>query len=367
MKLEHVRTLRRSIAAIVVVTAALVTAPAGAQEQSEASPVAPGGFGFSVRPYAADENARRDYFEVELQPGDGIGDHVAITNTTGEDKTFKLYARDAFNTSLGGGFALQLQEEAPTDAGGWVALPVADVAIPAHQMAIVPISIGVPRDAEPGDHSAGIIAELVKPPAESSGEGAGLQTIERVAARVYVRVAGATNPQLQVTTLEVDDNQPLLPFITGRGDMTVDFTVANTGNVRVELEDVTLEITGVFGRSVEKFTLTPARPDDAQSQVAPELPDVLLPGNELLFRRVLDELPPIDILNVKVVVNGHDPTTDEPVTASASKRVLVIPWLLLLILAAIVALFFAFRWWRRRRKPRAPEAPPTEERELVSA
>src|SRR4051812_48830414 len=211
--------------ALLIGLLAVLSPPAGAEDPPPVKPDGGTSFGFTVRPYAEAGSQPRAALEYQVEPGQVVTDRVAVVNGTDKPKTFYLYAADAYNTSGSGGYALRMRDEARKDAGGWVTLPAPKVTIPGHNAALVPLQVAVPADAEPGDHGAGIIAEEVVARPKASQSGAGVSYVHRVAARAYIRVAGPVHPKLQISSIQVSDDKPLLPGITGKGGAVITYTV----------------------------------------------------------------------------------------------------------------------------------------------
>ncbi|HWW53706.1 MAG TPA: hypothetical protein VNY84_08050, partial [Acidimicrobiales bacterium] len=335
----------RVVGLIVVVLGLLLGLSSGAG--AAGSPPSPqptgGGFDFGVEPYTAPGAPVRGAFEYDVAAGQTINDRVMLVNNTSAAKALVLYGADAFTAEVGGGFALRPHSDPLHDAGGWIGLPVANYTVPANTIALVPVSFNVPADATPGDHIAGVVAEEVVPNVRAQS-GTGFVTVHRVAARLYLRVAGVLRPQLSVQNFLLQHSEPLVPYVTGRGTVKVVFTVANTGNVRVKLDKVTVKLTGLFGGTVKQSSLSRAPTGQPQTS---GLPDELLPGGKVLFTREFKSLPPIDRLTAHVVVDGHDPVLNSPIHTSRTETYWIIPWLVLLIAAALVA---GIWWWRRRRR-----------------
>jgi hypothetical protein len=339
-------TIRRSLAVILFASVGWTgTGVAGAQEQPPAEDETvedefPDDVGerprWSVHPAGTDGLDQRTHFFFTLPPGQQILDTVAITNPDPEPLTVELYPADAFNTTPDGGFGLRLVDEPRIGVGDWVRLDIEEHTIPPETTAEIPFALVVPEDAEPGDHAGAILAASVEPDEADEGE-VGVEVHRRVGARVYLRVEGPLDPALSIENLSVDDHQPVLPYLTGSGRTDVEFTVTNTGNVRLA-PTAQVELVAPFGVVVGR----------SDAQALPEL----LPGGSVQREAEIDGLPPLGRLQARVVVS-----TDETET-SASSTVWAVPWVYLLI----VLLLLAYWQWRRRRRQRAEhaEVPPPE-------
>jgi hypothetical protein len=357
------RTSRLAISAVALLASAVAVPSSGAAAWRAAGPPlsVPGnstnaqgagptasGFDFGVEPVNPINAPVRSYFRYTgVAPGQNLTDRVQLINPSNQAKSFYLYGADAFTSPLGGGFALNKRTDPVRDAGGWVKLPVAQYSVPAQTIAIVPFQLAVPPDATPGDHVAGLVAEEIPPPTQATNSGANYLTVHRVSARIYVRVSGAIRPAISVESIVLQRTHPVLPFVDGQDSVKVIFTLANTGNVRIQLSRATIRINGLPAGTVAASSLQRPRPD---STAPNPLPDELLPRSKLLFSRSFKSLPPIDRLTVRVTLAGQDAISAVPVTTTRTVSYWIVPWLALLILALIVG---GAILWRRQRRRRA--------------
>jgi cbb3-type cytochrome oxidase subunit 3 len=348
-----VRPVLRLLAALLAVLV-IAGAPAAAQDEpdtptSTEQPAGPGlppssappagseerEAGWAVQPAGPDGPGLRSAFTYNMTPGQTIRDSVSISNLSSEEITFAIYAKDAFNTEVDGAFALLDDAEENVDVGSWVTIRVDEYAVPAGKRADIPFELTVPEDAAPGDHAGGIIAANVDVIDEVEQDGITLAVRQRIAARIYVRVAGPLSPELRIKDVSVSSETPLLPFVQGGGSVT--YTVENVGNVRLTAATES-KVTGAFGRTV-------ASPE---SQDLPEL----LPGGSVQITESWDGSPPLEYLTAKISVRS----LDTEVAERASVGFFVWSWLVVILLLVAVALV-AWRLWRKRRGAAAGAAP----------
>ena len=341
---------------VALAMAVLVAVPPAAGAAAPASSPAPSStpdssaaFGFTVRPYAEAGSQPRDSLDYQLAAGQTIADKVEVINGTAQTKTFHFYPADAYNAS-GGGFALRLRTDRQTDAAAWVTVANDQLSIPAKTGAIVALRITVPADAEPGDHTAGIVAEEILPP-ETVQHGTGFQTLERVATRVYIRVAGPIAPSLQVRRITVKHQDAAFPYLSGRDTAAVTFTVVNSGNVRIAFKKMSVKIAGPLGLLASTHTLV------NRGGGLATLPTEVLPGNSVTFRARFDDIAPLVLMSATVSVVGADPVLNKPITVSETSWFWLVPWLLLAAVAVVI-LVVLLAWRRRRgRRGRTPAGP----------
>lgn len=293
----------------------------------------------------ADGPDGRGVFEYVVEPDDVYEDFLAVRNFGEQPLTVSVYAQDAVQTSENAFEVLTLEDEARR-IGAWTRIEAGEVTVPARESVVIPFSIAVPADAEPGDHAGAILA--VSMPAE--GEGATVQY--RVGTRIYLRVAGPVEAALEVDRLEGHHEGRWSPFASSPLD--VEATLENTGNVRVspEAEIVVSSVFGWWSRTVPLEGFDEILPEGAQSGGAR-----------------LEEVPPLGPLWVTVEIgavtsSGQDVTAFTEIT-SRTVIVWAVPWVLLaaivlLLLAAVIAVVNL----RRRIRARSGEI---EKRESADA
>ncbi|WP_432968621.1 WxL protein peptidoglycan domain-containing protein [Dactylosporangium sp. CA-233914] len=302
-----------AVAAVAAALLAGLPGPAFADEQ-----------GWSVQP--AGSSANRSYFVYDAAPGQQIDDVVRITNRASVPQTFAVYGTDAY-TTVDGAFDLLPASRRPTDTGAWITLGQRAYTVAAGASLDIPFRLSVPANAGPGDHAGGVIASVVSQ--QSTGDGARVNVDRRVAARVYLRVAGQARPAVRVETVTVSYDNPPHPF--AGSTMTVTYRLHNTGNLRLS-GAARLSVTGPFGLGLGRT------PDIA----VPEL----LPGASITVTERIAGIAPAGPLTARVVL---DPATADGPLASVerSSTLWAVPWTALIAVALVVP---AVLWLRRRRR-----------------
>ena len=327
---------RTLVALAAVLTLGLALAPVVSASAADAPP----SISWSVQPASETGRDGRLAFAYGVNPGTEIDDYVVVSNLGSAAQTFSVYGTDALTQFDTGSFGLLPAATKPKDAGSWITTKTDQITVEPSQSATIPFRILVPSDATPGDHTAGVIASVST---AAPGKKNGIGIDQRVAARVYIRVAGQPVSKVSATGAVVGFSPSWNPF--GGGDATVDYDVRNGGNVR---EDVAQSVTlnGPFGIQL------------AQLKVAPVVN--ILPGQAthihqrvsgiaalvLLFADVkLTPSAPTDLVDKSQLrdQNGNPlPKLVEPkfTAATASALTAAISWTLLLIVIAIIALIF---------------------------
>lgn len=158
----------------------------------------------------------------EIEPGAVIEDAARILNTGSQKaETYELGAFDAVYTQ-DGAFSFINDENNNKDLGGWITLSKKEVTVAPGNQVIVPFTIKVPEDAEPGDHAAAIAVKL-KDTRQNVG---GMKIVTRVGCRVYLTIAGEVKIDLRVIKI--------LHEYLGEGKLRFSVVFDNKGNIRHE-------------------------------------------------------------------------------------------------------------------------------------
>lgn len=245
------RTLVASTSAAVVLSLALALVGVGAA----AAPTGPlqraeGDITWSVQP-ANTVSGTRTQFEYSTDPGTQVVDYVVVANRGETAAEFAIYATDATNDIETGAFGLLPSDVPPTDIGSWITMDVDSITLQPGQESTIPFNLLIPSDATPGDHVAGIIASITTT-AESDGTTVNLE--QRVGARVYLRVSGDVVASTEISGISAAFTPELNPFAFGR--LTLDYSVRNTGNVRMDVVQE-VQIAGPFGIPLAEITPQP--------------------------------------------------------------------------------------------------------------
>lgn len=281
---------------------------------------------------------------------------MALLNYSSVPLTLQVYARDAVETT-GGGFGLLPAAATSRGVGAWITGPPGDAAVQVPpetapgkpSQTVVPFTLQVPADAQPGDHVGGILATLQTEGKNSSGQEVILD--QRVGTRVFVRVSGQIVPKVTVTSVDANYGGTINPF--GQGTVDVHYTVNNAGNVDLGLTGQSVTVSGLVADTHH------VQLGDIQ---------LLLPGSSVSEVAVVHGVWPQIRLHstvtvLPVIVNGTGVEPVEAVSASASGW--AVPWALLVVILVILIIVVYFR--RRRKAHLAVPTRPSAKRVPVAA
>jgi hypothetical protein len=307
---------------------------------------------FGIQPEGLGKIDQRGIFSYSATPGAHITDHAAILNYSTKPLTLRVNVADALNTSTGG-FALTPDSQKPKDVGAWITFPASmtTVHVPPRSTTKagvttigefdLPISVKIPPTASPGDHVGGITVSLDS--VAESPTGQKYKLVQRVGARVFVRVIGLLRPQLSVKNLSLHFHYSANPL--GAGSATITYTVQNSGNIALGGSQA-VQVQGWFGGT-------------AHADKVAQIP-LLLPGFSIQMQITVRGVHPEFRETAKVTifpleVPGSAVPPAGPWTATTS--VWAIPlWLVLIVLLLAVLGLGDLFWRRRRMRPGPPDS-----------
>ncbi|MFG6504052.1 hypothetical protein [Microbacterium sp. P05] len=332
----------RPVIAVAVALAAVFggATAATALEAPSAAPDADAGTTWAIAPSSAEGPDGRVSFRHTIDPAASVDEFVAVTNFGTAPAPFAVYASDGVVTEAGN-FDLLPSEAEPVDSGTWVSIGAVAgstprdgggivIEVPAASTTVVPIRVDVPTEATPGDHPAGVVAELV------AADDSSVEVTSRVGVRLHLRVAGDVVASVVPGSVEASYSPSWNPFAPGT--LTIDYVVSNSGNVRLG-STVTTQAAGLLGVGGES--------------VSGEVREIL-PRQQAASSVAVDVWPLFftwgDVTAVPVIV-GEDAVEAELVTVTTPFTAWTIPWSQLVLLALLaVAVVVALR---ARRKAEA--------------
>jgi Bacterial protein of unknown function (DUF916) len=341
------RRLRRLLRSALTLVAALIVvgsfaSAAGAQEGPIQNPP-PGSFveSWALAPTGLDPSqpSSRPNFTPSLAPGATQQDSVSLWNYSDVPLTFHVYATDAYNNATGD-FTLLPANIKARDAGSWITLATDQVTVGAKTRVDIPFTLHVPPTANPGDHTAGIVASLPTPTNDAANHRVIID--RRTGSRVYLRVNGPVNPSLVVEHLSSDYHGSFNPL---GGTLDVTYTLRNPGNVRLGARQL-VSAHDIFGRTIA----------DHKPRVIPEL----LPGNAVTVHEKFNDVPATFRVGADVTITPLVPpgsSEKPPATVTAGTGSWAIPWTVLLLLALALLLWRLYRRYRSSHRTAPPLGP----------
>jgi hypothetical protein len=251
----------------------------------------------------------RPRFTWTIAHGSYRFDYAIAYNLSDKPVRLRLFAVDAVTDSSGTLSALP--DTAPRKGVGlWVKPYASTLVIPAKRSIIVPFKVSPPANAAAGDHGGALVLATI--PSTETVNG---QTVVRQEARIamptYVRVAGSLNTRVAFSSFKATFKTQA--FRPGFGDLTVKYTIVNTGNVRVSVEQL-ITARGLLGVG--------------KRSAAPTSIDQILPGSKYSGIVVFKHVPAAAQYRVKGVATPHalEPGSPTGVPAIATTSVAAVSW-----------------------------------------
>lgn len=221
---------------VIVITAGLVAIPA------LASAIEYRGIGGQPANPRADNPRSKSIFIYNLKPGESVNDGVIVRNGTEQSHNIMVYPTDSL-VSSGGAFACEQKAEQANDVGSWIKMDKTEVTLPAQASETINFTLTVPKDADVGEHNGCIAIQSGSQNLEKDVNGLTLSF--RSAIRVAVTVPGKISKTLDIVELKLqkaaaDDKQGVQVGFRNRGNVSLD-------------TDVTVQMTGPFGRKIDKI------------------------------------------------------------------------------------------------------------------
>lgn len=295
---------------------------------------------WAVEPAGQDGPDGRVSLRHVVEPGGAVADQVAVTNFSDQPASFRVYAGDGIVTSAGD-FDLMPAGMEPVDGGSWVTFGTVEgsepggvgfvVEVAAGATVTVPLEIAVPADATPGDHPAGVVAELV------DNGASGVQVASRVGVRIHLRVSGDVVARVVPDSVRATWEPSWNPFAPGT--VRIEYVLANEGNVRLG------------ARAVASL----AGPFDMGSDTAELEQREILPSQEVVVETEVSAWPLVRSdgeITVTPVVVGDDEVEAALAAVSLPVSVWTIPWAQLALLALLLGAVVLARRLRRRTAAR---------------
>lgn len=296
---------------------------------------------FGLQPSTKGMLDSRTSYRYGVTPGGRLSDQVAVRNLSDVVATFGVYTTDAVNVD-NGSFGLLPKAQRALDVGRWLAVGgrgfSGSVTVKPRSEVFLPLSLAVPADAQPGDHSGGVIVSLATRGKQGTTD---VVLDQRVGARVFIRVSGPQRPSLTIAPVRARYQGSRNPFGTGQSFVT--YKVTNTGNINL----------GGRQRVVVRGLVGPAQRSTAIVDLS-----LLLPGGSAEFTtRVAGTLPMIrervQVAVIPLVQQGDQVSGLRTYTGTATFT--AVPWTLL---GLILLLGLAAGRMRRVRRGRRLSAPP---------
>ncbi len=216
-------------------------------------------------------------YELSANPGDTLSNTIRVTNESDAAVTLTASAQDF--TVAGTEGSVKVADDAKTNAfASWFSFTTTQIPLAAKSSALVPFTIRVPKNAEPGGHFATV---LFNPVVAASSNSTGASVIQRVGSLILMKVSGAVTEAGSIKsfrtknfigdwqTVTGSDGKTKIYVASGedlnnekpksyfnQGPIAFDLVFKNSGNVHFKPAG-TVTIYDIFGRKVDQVALDP--------------------------------------------------------------------------------------------------------------
>ena len=188
-------------------------------------------------------------FELEIAPGESKTVEMTVSNRMGIDKIFSLETEDAAGTTdPDTPVALLGEATGPYTIKDYISVPQKKFVLKHGQRAIVPVTVALPANAEPGGFYGSLLTSIISEDIEPSGEGdtkPRSKVVSRIGTLFYVTTPGEISRDSNVISFATANNKK---FFT-KGPIELSVVMENTGSVHVS-PYAELNVTNTLGENV---------------------------------------------------------------------------------------------------------------------
>lgn len=290
------------------------------------------GFLFSVAPADA-ITVSPPIMEIAAKRGDVITNSIKVTNDSNVEQTYYISV-ERFVAEGDQGAAAFIPDSSPMELPSWIQFSTLQVTVGPDERKVVPFSITVPPNADPGGHYASIFLSTT-PPAPRGGSQVSIGG--RLGVLLLLRVDGQVNESALINSFSAKKGAvSALP-------VTFSVKVQNQGNVHLKPRG-NVTITNSFGRVVAVVDVN-AQGSNVLPQSSRELtaswvknPNAVAGANSSFWAKYRQEKANFAFGKYTADLSMVYGATNKPLSANASFW--VIPWRVMtinLILIAIIA------------------------------
>lgn len=137
--------------------------------------------------------------ELEVRPGETVVHEISVSNRIDDDRLFKLSTEDITGSSQGDQSVVLLGDDTgPYSIKDIISLPADSFTIKLGERGIIPITISIPEDAEPGGYYGAVLVSTVRiQDASSNGQQAVVRSpiVARIGTLFFITVPGSVETE----------------------------------------------------------------------------------------------------------------------------------------------------------------------------
>lgn len=194
--------------------------------------------------------------EVEIKPGETRVVNLNVSNRYDEPKNFKIQVEDMEGTdSPTQPIVLLGDDTGPYTLKDYVSVPQEKFTLAENKRAIIPVTISIPPDAEPGGRYGSVLVNTVAVEAQKNNTGtagAGSAIVSRIGTLFFVTVPGDADTSGELKDFSIKNSK----FYFEKGPIDFQILYENTGSVHLNPYGE-LRITNMLGEEVGYKELDP--------------------------------------------------------------------------------------------------------------
>ncbi len=262
--------------------------------------------------------------ELEMRPGETRTVEIRVSNRMGEARTFSLGVEDfGGSQDVRQPVVLYGTQRGPYSLRDYLFPAVREIEIAHGRRAVIPVTVAIPEDAEPGGKYGSVLISVAPKPAQNAsggGAAAGTTVISRIGVLFFIKVPGEVREEGRLTDFRVKDGAALFQ----KGPIPFELYFENTGNVHLNPYGF-IQVENMAGQVVGEQEIEPW---------------FTLPGSRRVREVSWDRPLLIGKYTARLSLNrGYGNEVD-----TAQVSFWVIPYALIAgVLAALLVFFFLFR------------------------
>lgn len=190
--------------------------------------------------------------EIEVAPGKTVVQEITITNRISDGRTFTLEVDDITGSSDGSSaVALTDGQRGPYSIRDYISFPEKNITLNLGERARVPVTIAIPKDAEPGGLYGSVLVSTDRTP-EEGADGSRTPVVARIGSLFFVTVEGDVERSGKTTGIGTIDDVAWYE----KGPVNLGIFYENTGSVHLNPYGE-ISIKNMFGEEVGFVELEP--------------------------------------------------------------------------------------------------------------
>jgi hypothetical protein len=185
--------------------------------------------------------------EVTVKPGETVVRNMTVTNRISNGRQFELTVEDLSGSADASQAVVLLGDKnGPYTLKDDISYPAKKFSLDLGQRAIIPVSITMPPNAEPGGYYGAVLVSTVQEGmGDANAEGAHSPIISRIGTLFFITVPGKADIEGKVKDFSTKNNQ----WWFEKGPITMSLLYENTGAVHLNPYGE-IHITNMFGGEV---------------------------------------------------------------------------------------------------------------------